>query len=297
MVLTACTQKETLEESVEAVAVESQRIEAEQESAVEVDPFTQRLEEAEQLIAGGNTTDGLVELENLMTDYPEKSDMLVELFKDYSKPIVEEIIKEADAAVVTGDTDKAYELLNNAREDYVYLHEIIDNRMAYYSDYRQALLKHEIIDTTPFDYDAAYGPTTNSYAKEVYEDRHGNSTGDFVAFIVSQTNNDNRKPYVTYKTKGEYDHMSATLVCSGEIDEDKVFHVEVYGDDELICTTESFNSYSEPLTIDLDITGREYIKLVCIREDHNLSLLTEQPNMAITSLQLYNANPPEFEFP
>ena len=129
MLLTACTQKETPEESVEAVAVESQRIEAEQESVVEVDPFTQRLEEAEQLIAEGNTADGLVELENLMTDYPEKSDMLVELFKDYSKPMVEEIIKEADAAVVASDTDKAYELLNNAREDYVYLHEIIDNRM------------------------------------------------------------------------------------------------------------------------------------------------------------------------
>ncbi len=157
----------------------------------------------------------------------------------------------------------------------------------YYDENVKKADEKELIGTTPVDYDGAYGSKCFPTAVKEYKTRNGSYT-EFILFIVTQRNNKGERPWVMFDTEDAYDHFEATFVCNEEMDENKVFHVEIYGDDEQLLESESINSYSQPLTIDLDITGYKMIKIVCVREDHNLSFATGQPSMAIVSAKLYN---------
>lgn len=117
----------------------------------------------------------------------------------------------------------------------------------------------------------------------------------FTQFVVAQDNNEGKKPYIEYKLGGNYQHLRGTIVCSVEMEDNKLFHMEVYGDDVLLYTTESITSASDMLSFTIDIPEVDLLKFVCIREDHNLPLCEEQPNMAIVELVAYN-DAVEFEY-
>lgn len=129
-----------------------------------------------------------------------------------------------------------------------------------------------------------------------FEDRYGNRYYEYYEFVVQQDNMRDERPYVIFNADGNYDMFNASLTCHKGMTEDKIFHVEVYGDDTLLYTSDLFTSYDEPFTINVDIAGYKLIKFVAVREDHNLSFATKQPSVAMYEASFSHTELPEFEY-
>lgn len=91
-----------------------------------------------------------------------------------------------------------------------------------------------------------------------------------IVFETYEDNKNNIKPYIIYDIS-PYEYDSFTFHVDGKgsnLDENK-FHMEIYLDDQLIHTTESFNKYSPFIGATVNVSGGKELKIMCVREDHN----------------------------
>ena len=138
------------------------------------------------------------------------------------------------------------------------------------------------------------GPKVTVIDYDYFVDKFGTEYDMYLEAIMSETNVGKNNRYVVYNANGEYDTFEGMIVPQEETDEINLFHAEVYGDGELIYTTETINGYSDPLTFTVDIAGYRLVKICLVREDDYLSIAKAQPSVALVDAWFYNKNIPEF---
>lgn len=275
--------------------------ESQQEKAEEDTKEVEKAEDKFDLVLG--EIEGHIENEEYETaldiittaieKYPNEQEMLLQKQDICRKGIVLDIVARADAYMEAHDKINAYTLLEEVKTDYNDYIDIYNERVAHYIAYTTPKELY-LLEEKPFAYDGAYGGNASVTTKKEYESKMGLHKV-FTQFVVSQGNNEGKKPYIEYQLGGDYQHLRGTIVCSVEMEDDKLFHMEIYGDDKLLYTTETITSASDMVSFTIDIPDVDLLKLVCIREDHNLPLCEEQPNMAIVELVAYN-DEIEFEY-
>lgn len=275
--------------------------------------YEEILEELNQYMADKDFDSLFSAYEDYSETYPELSDQLEEIKVQYVEQITnifDTWIEEADKLMAEGDVQSARAKLNEIMavhnekfgELEVYI-DIVSNRNDYYTEYINNVEPLSLMDGNPFDMgdgcvyrdetDTKYDNLTSDF---FYHDRYENIYNKYYALRVAQTNEKGEKPYVIFNSDNKYDKFTASFVCHREMDEDKVFHVEIYGDDTLLYTSDSFTSYNEPMTIDIDITGYKFIKFMAVREDHNLTVAADQPSVGLYDASFYHSEVPEFEY-
>lgn len=272
--------EQTIQEDIQVTVVDEEKLREER--------FNSLVVEIESYAESGDFATALNMIETAMVEYTDKREVLEQMKALYREEAVMAIVVEADNYMVSDNSTEAFITLDKIRSEYIEYLDIYTERLNYYAKYLYLKEENNLINSKAFAYDDAYGDMLDYSVKQIYESRTGETYEDFIMFIISQTNNKNAKPYVMYKLSNDYRYIDITLVCSAEIDEDKAFHMEIYGDDKLLHTTETITSFSGLVSFTVDINNADFVKLVCVREDHNLSIATEQPSMAIVNLIAYN---------
>ena len=304
-----------LEQKLAELEKELEEVKAEQKETVSSEPdnsdselFDEIVEELDQYIANRDFEMLFSEYSTYQEMYPELSDELEEKEIQYAEQIIsifDEWIVAADELAIADDIINAEQKLDDITavtkmkyhfeelDDY---NDICHDRLSYYASYWNYDDPENLMGKE-FDIgDGGYYRDKSWSEYRKFEDRYGNSyDNEFYEFIVSQGNMENRRPYVIFNADGDYDMFHASLTCHNGMTEDKVFHVEVYGDGTLLYTSDSFSSYNEPFGIDVDITGCKLIKFVAVREDYNLSFATKQPSVAMYEVSISRTGTPEFE--
>lgn len=240
--------------------------------------------------------------------YPELSEKLEEKKTQYIEQITsifDERIADADELAVVGDNKNARQILDDIAvitkmkyhfEELDIYNDIYNERLSYYT-YYNGYMEPVNLMCKEFDIgDGGYYRDKNWSQFNKFEDRYGGSYEEYYEFIVPQANMRNQRPYVVFDANENYEMFNACLTCHKGMTEDKIFHVEVYGDDTLLYTSDSFSSYEEPFTINVDITGCKLIEFVAVREDYNLSYATKQPSVAVYEVSFSHTKLPEFEY-
>ncbi len=275
---------------------ESQQEQIEEIKETEADKeneFDLVLREIEGYIEKAEYETALDIITTAIEEYPSEQERLLQKQDICRKGIVLDIVARADAYMEVYDKINAYTLLEEIKTDYSDYIDIYNERLSHYIAYTMPKEKY-LLEEQPFAYDGAYGGNASVTTKKEYESKMGLHKV-FTQFVVSQGNNEGKKPYIEYQLGGGYQHLRGTIVCSIEMEDNKLFHMEIYGDDKLLYTTETITSESDMVSFTIDIPDVDLLKLVCIREDHNLPLCEEQPNMAIVELVAYN-DEIEFEY-
>ena len=240
--------------------------------------------------------------------YPTLSGKLEErkaMYVEQIKKVFDDWIAEADELVVSGDWQGGKEKFNdiarikNMKDHFEELDAysaITEERLSYYADYNRFVQPTGLMGKE-FDMGDGCYYRDKDWGKNIkYEDRYGGSYDEYYELVVIQANMQNHRPYVTFNADGKYERFNAYFSCHKGMTEDKQFYIEVYGDDTLLYTSDSFTSYTEPMNIEVDITGYKLIKFVAVREDHNLSYATDQPSVGIYMASFSHTETPEFEY-
>lgn len=271
------------------------------------------LEELDRYMEEKDITGLFDAFQECLEEHPELSDELKERKTKYLgqiSAVYDEMIAEADGMMAAsnweGATEKLNEIVLLQNEKFSELDsylEIVSGRQVYYGEYRRMQEPLDLLDIKPFDSgdgcfyrDDSDRENSNYNNYFFYIDRYGNTYKKYYELQVGKTNEKGEIPYVIFDSEQKYDIFRAKYVSHDEMKEDKVFHIEVYGDDTLLYRSESFTSYQEPMEIELGITGYRMIKFVAVREDHNLPLAEKIPSVGLVEAGFYHSVMPEFEY-
>lgn len=274
----------------------------------DLEAYDKIVEELDQYIANQDFEKLFSAYDAYRETNPALLDKLEEKKAQYVEQIIlmfDEWIAAADELTVVGDNVNARQKLDGIAvitnmeyhfEELDIYDSISDERLSYYFDYNRCMGSVNLM-RKEFDIgDGCYYRDQNWSEFNKFQDRYGGSYDEYYEFIVTQDNMKNRRPYVIFNADENYDTFNASLTCHNGMTEDKIFHIEVYGDDTLLYTSDTFSSYDEPFIINVDITGCKRIKFVAVREDHNLSFATKQPSVAMYEVSLSLTEIPEFEY-
>lgn len=207
--------------------------------------------------------------------------------------IVNKMLKKADEYYVNNE-DGYFEVFEELKTEYPEYAYLAIERETYYSEYESYSNSIWLLGEEPFDSKYMDGPKVTVIDYDYFVDKFGTEYDMYLEAIMSETNVGKNNRYVVYNANGEYDTFEGMIVPQEETDEINLFHAEVYGDGELIYTTETINGYSDPLTFTVDIAGYRLVKICLVREDDYLSIAKAQPSVALVEAWFYNQNIPEF---
>lgn len=256
------------------------------------------------------------DFENLFSQYstykelfPALSDKLEEKKTQYVEQIMaifDEWIAKADELTVAGDSVNAKEKINDIAivtnikyhfEELDVYDDISYERLSCYSDYNKYIEPVNLMGKEFDTVDGCYYHRGELGKYNKYEDRFGNIYDEYYELQVRSTNTDRPNPYVIFNADTQYEIFHAEFVCHNRMEEYNEFHVEVYGDDTQLYVSDTFSSYNDPMTIDVDITGYRLIKFVAVREDYNLPWGEGKfPSVGLYQAAFSHSKTPEFEY-
>lgn len=76
-----------------------------------------------------------------------------------------------------------------------------------------------------------------------------------------------RETYMEFYAGGEYNTFTATIAPREKMQDVAEFEIEVYGDDDVLLSSESLNYKTSPITMEVDISGQNYVKIVAVKTE------------------------------
>lgn len=162
------------------------------------------------------------------------------------------IIKDADAALKSEGYAKAIAVINEGLQ-ILCNDESLLNKISEYEEYKPVYL----VDMDVFDYGSPYYWGGHSENNEYLQDINGKVYINSKSFLAEET-------WETFKLDGKYSRFHTIIAPPYDLHlYDYVSCIQIFADDKLIYTSSEFSKYSEPVEVELDITGVKYLKISC----------------------------------
>lgn len=154
---------------------------------------------------------------------------------------------KAEEAAATGDYAGAIAILYDMSE-----HLDNDSDFSDKKEYYAGLVPMNLTEMETFDESDGWG---DLYINA--DDHLGNSFNN--CYIVGPyTSYGSRYDYAEYYVNAKYVSISGIIATGINQDVDEIGRVEIYGDDELLYTSENVTAKTEPFNFNVNITGKKY---------------------------------------
>lgn len=198
-------------------------------------------------------------LENAITAYPDKAKSLRSAYSSA-------VIDWADQLADNKEYLKACSILNSAK-NYLTDTSDVDSRYNFYQGYIPVRLASIKVWEG------------NTWTSETGEDTLGNKYSDIMLFQSYEYGDANYSS--KFKIDGKFTNLKATIACQPHIwtyyskfeSDDNILYI--YADDVLVFTSDTIYKETEPIEINVDITGASYVTISYSNDNRTYGLICD----------------------